>query len=121
MDKNVHEYFRQAWRRLATRTDLNGCRGPIVFGPDGLCAAFEVCLEQGRIARADYRCTTCVTLVALCEHLSELAVGMHADDISRLRPELLLERHPEVPPGRQDRAALALTAFTAAVKVNQRN
>jgi len=70
----------------------------------GNCASFQVELEAGRITRAVYRCTTCVTLVALCEHLAELAVGSSVEEAAAWEAQLLLRRHPEVPRERRDRA-----------------
>ena len=69
-----------------------------------------------RITKADYRCTTCVTLVALCEHLAELAEGMRLSDAARYEPEVLIGKHPEIPPERRDRAGLAAEALRAAAR-----
>jgi hypothetical protein len=111
----IHDYFRKAMHspRTAAREDGSG---PVVSGPDGLCAAFDLEIEQPSIVRASYRCTTCVTLVALCEHLAELAAGRTVEDALGLDPEILLRFHPEVPVERRDRAALASTALRMAIQ-----
>lgn len=87
-----------------------------MHGADGNCAAFQVQTEQGRIQRAEYHCTPCVTLVALCEHLSELAAGISLEDARRYEPQVLLGYHPEIPAERRDRATLAVEAFRTAVR-----
>jgi NifU-like protein involved in Fe-S cluster formation len=96
--------------------------GPLVYGPDRNCALFNLDFERARIVKAVYRCTTCVTLVAFCEHLSELVVGMPAERALKLDAEHLLRHHREVPAGRRDRAFLAVNALKIAVQYSiQRN
>ena len=93
-----------------------------MFGPDRTCASFNLKFERARIVKAVYRCTTCVTLVAFCEHLSELVVGMPAERALNLDAEYLLRCHREVPAERRDRAFLAVTALKIAVQFSvQRN
>ena len=83
---------------------------------DGACAVFHMEVGRDRIRRAVFRSTACVTLTALCEHLAELAEGMSLGEAVAFEAETLLELHPEVPPERRDRAALAVEAFRAAGK-----
>jgi NifU-like protein involved in Fe-S cluster formation len=87
-----------------------------VFGPDRNCALFNLEFERARIVKAIYRCTTCVTLVAFCEHLSELVVGMPTEHALSLEAEYLLRYHREVPAGRRDRALLAVNALKIAIQ-----
>ncbi len=115
LHKTVHDYYRQAYRKLARLPEAGAPRFAAVFGADNNCAAFQLEVAGGFIARADYRCTTCVTLIALCEHLAELAIGMSVEEASGYRPVLLLDRHPEIPPGRRDRAELAVQALKVAL------
>jgi NifU-like protein involved in Fe-S cluster formation len=67
-----------------------------------------------RIIAADYRCSTCITLVALCEHLAELLIGFTADQAVQYTADRLLALHPEIPPERRNRAALAIDAMQSA-------
>lgn len=116
MRKTVHDYYRQAWQGFARAPRSGAWKGSSVFGAGGNCASFQVELEAGRITRAVYRCTTCVTLVALCEHLAELAVGSSVEEAAAWEAQLLLRRHPEVPRERRDRAELAVRALRAALR-----
>jgi len=111
----VFDYFQSAFRRLPLHAEPAVRLGPLVLGPDRLCAAFHVPHEAGRIERVAYRCTSCATLVALCEHLSELASGRTLAEARRLDASALLALHPEIPAGRRDRSALAVAAFHAAL------
>jgi len=114
--RTVHDYFGQAYFRLARNGVRPGLRGPLICGPDGICAAFALETERDRITRVDYRCATCVTLVALCEHLAELASAMTVDEAARYKPRFLLDHHPEIPPERRDRAFVAVEAFRSAAQ-----
>ena len=113
----VFDYFQLAFRRLPLRVEPPVPLGPLVLGPDRLCAAFHVPHEAGRIERVAYRCTSCATLVALCEHLSELASGRTLAAARLLDAPALLALHPEIPAGRRDRSTLAVAAFRAALPV----
>jgi hypothetical protein len=112
---DIHHYFQRALRRLASGTGTDGFNAGLVRSADGLCAGFIIEASGPRIVRADYRCTTCATLVGLCEHLVEAAAGVPASEAAAMDAEWLLARHPEVPPGRRDRAGLAAAAFRAAL------
>jgi len=76
-----------------------------------------VSTQGNRIEAADYRCTACATLLALCEHLAELARGMAIDSARALTPEALLRLHPETPRQKRVRAHTAVAAFQAALVV----
>ena len=111
MRRTVHDYFVQAMRRgRGTR-----CK-TLVFDRDGNCAGFALEAFDGRIHTAGYRATTCATLVALCEHLAELALGMTLQEATSLEAQCLLALHPEIPPSRYDRAGLVVAAFRAALE-----
>ena len=113
MAKGVYDYFTQALRR--SRGPLIGTPGHVVFGADGVQALFAIDGAAGRIAAATYRCTTCVTLVAFCEHLAELVHGATLEQAASLRAADLLALHREVPDGRTDRASVAVAALHAAL------
>ena len=109
---STYDYFQRAYRRGAqTRA---GTPGMLVRGSDGNCAVFWLDAPAGIISSVQYRSTTCVTLLAFCEHLSELAVGMALDQARQHNPEQLLALHPDVPQYRADRATLASEAFRSA-------
>ncbi|HBY63799.1 MAG TPA: hypothetical protein DEH78_28575 [Solibacterales bacterium] len=78
-------------------------------------AGFTVTVREGRVIRAEYRATTCVTLVALCEELSHMVLGMDREAARAVTSESLLALHPEIPLERLARAALAVRAFQAAL------
>jgi hypothetical protein len=111
----IYGYFRRAYRRSAWGRALPDA-GPIVFGPDLNCALFSLEFDGACIVKAAYRCTTCVTLVAFCEHLSELVIGLRVEHVLRLEAEHLLYYHQEVPVERRDRALLAMNALKIAVQ-----
>ena len=111
---STYDYFHRAFRRGAqTRA---GTAGKLVQGAGGNRAIFWLDVAHGRISSAQYRCTTCVTLLAFCEHLSELAIGMPVEQAMRHNPEQLLALHPDVPQYKADRATLASEAFCSAVR-----
>ena len=109
---STYDYFHRAFRRLQSRA---GTAGTLIQGADGNCAIFWLDAPQGIINSAHYRCTTCVTLLAFCEHLAELAVGMPVEQALQHNPDQLIALHPDVPQYRADRATLASEAFRSAV------
>ena len=90
---STYDYFHRAFRQAV----------------GGNCAIFWQDAPQ-------YRCTPCVTLLAFCEHLSELAIGMPVEQAMRHNPDQLLALHPDVPQYKADRATLASEAFCSAVQ-----
>jgi NifU-like protein involved in Fe-S cluster formation len=110
----VQDYFERALRRAADPP--SGIPGEPCFDRDGATAQFWISADaSGRIAAARYRCTTCMTLVALCEHLAELVEGKTVGAARSRTAERLLSLHREVPPVRQSRASLAISAMQSAV------
>ena len=112
MRRDVYHYFQQAYRR-----QLQPLLSPLrLISEDGLQAAFAIRLcDAGRIERVEYRCTTCMTLVALCEHVAEQLLGATLEEARALDAGQLLKQHPEIPPSRRSRAHLALNAARAAL------
>lgn len=110
----VYDYFQRACRRDSDR--FCGISGEQCFDSDGNSAEFRLDARDGRIRSAQYRCTTCVTLVALCEHLAEVLTGSALDEASSWTPERLLALHPEIPAMRRDRATLAVMAVQSALQ-----
>lgn len=90
-----------------------GAAGETVRDADGTFACFRLEAEQGRIVSAQYRCTSCMTLVGLCEHLAHILPGLTPEEALGIN---LLGMHPEIPAARRDRADLALRAMRSAVR-----
>ena len=112
MAATVYDYFQQALRRPSG----TAVAGPTVRDAEDNLAAFHVTREDGRIAATAFRATTCVTLLALCEHLCHLASGLTITEAAAIDAGRLLAIHPEIPPARRNRAELAVRAFQQALK-----
>ena len=113
MGLSVYDYFQRAMRH--TMATPNGLCGELVASSDGNSALFYIEAELGWITRASYRCTSCMTLVALCEHAAELVSGTRLQSAAAITGEALLALHPEIPVMRQDRANLAASALLSAI------
>jgi hypothetical protein len=111
---STHDYVQRAFRRISqTRT---GAPGNLIQDEEGNCAVFWLQAPQGLISAAQYRCTTCAALLAFCEHLSELAVGMPIEQASEYQADNLIALHPDIPKYKSNRAKLASEAFRSAVQ-----
>lgn len=84
---------------------------------NGLSAAFSIRLCDGgdTIGDVGFRADTCVTLIAYCERLAELATGRSLGAAARLSAPDLVAELAGVPPLKQDRATLTVAAFRAAL------
>jgi len=112
--KTIHDYFQQA---LAdSHNTLTSPSRSLVSDKDGNCAAFEVKQDRGKVLDVRFKCTTCITLVALCEHIADLARGMNIGKAREIDSQMLLNLHPEVPAELSNRASLACRAFRAALR-----
>jgi NifU-like protein involved in Fe-S cluster formation len=113
MRRDVYHYFQQACRRRlqAVPSPLR----PVTQGDAEAAFVLNV-VGPGRIQSVEYRCTTCMTLVALCEHVAECLQGATVEEAKALTAEYILELHPEVPPNRHARAHLAIAAARAAME-----
>jgi len=116
MRRDVYHYFQQAYRRTLDPA----VPPPLVARQvvlDDAEASFAVRLgSDGRVASVVYRCTTCMTLLALCEHVAEELRGATLDQARSLCAEDLLRKHPEIPVSRQSRARLAVAAAQTAME-----
>ncbi|MCC6344556.1 MAG: iron-sulfur cluster assembly scaffold protein [Bryobacterales bacterium] len=106
----VYNLFQQALRR---RRGMRGRMGPLLE-EDGVYVRYSLEYLAGTVASAEYQCSSCVTLVAFCEHLRQWIPGHTAKEAAALRYEEVLAQFPEVPPERKGRARLALRALQAA-------
>jgi hypothetical protein len=96
--------------------DPTGRSGDRVQSGDGVSAVFYIDTVGERLEIVNYRCSTCVTLVAFCEHLREMIKGTTLSDAMRVTAADLLSLHKEVPAERHGRAALAVQAMHSAVR-----
>ena len=111
----VYEYFQRACRR--EHPDPGGVAGDPVSDPDDNTVLFWLeATPGGRLVAAEYRCTTCVTLVSLCEHLAELLPGTTTGEAAEFSARSLLELHPGIPESKQGRASLAIEAMQSAIR-----
>jgi NifU-like protein involved in Fe-S cluster formation len=92
-----------------------GLSGVLCRDAAGLTAQFSLCCEGGRIVDLRFRACSCATLVAFCELITELAFEMRLASAAALTPARLIRELSGVPPLKQDRATLAVTAFRSAV------
>jgi NifU-like protein involved in Fe-S cluster formation len=110
----TYDYFQRALRRPLE--PLTGAVGRRVQDESGNAAQFAVELQDGRIVGVRYRCTSCTTLVAVSEHLAELAAGCTSDAMLAMSLDELLALHSGVPEAKRGSAALALHAFQSALE-----
>ncbi|MCC7497214.1 MAG: hypothetical protein IT160_06530 [Bryobacterales bacterium] len=113
--RSIYDYFQQAGRRPKNTEACTA--GELVPGSAGNTAIFYLEATKHRITKVVFRCTSCMTLVALCEHLSELALGLGAGQAEKLDPALLLRLHPDIPSYLQNRAELACAALHSAISI----
>lgn len=118
MSRTIYDYFQRACYRVLESP--RGEAGLTVYDPDGNSVVFWLEIARSRVASVQYKCTTCVTLLGLCEHLCEILVGKPLSELASFRAEDLLALHPEIPPERQSRAELAIEALRSAVKKSSR-
>jgi hypothetical protein len=113
MRRDVHYYFQKACRR-----QLRPLTEPMhIVADENVQAGFAIRLgSTERIDIIDYRCTTCVTLVALCEHLAEELRDSTVEFARSLTAAKILALHPEIPLSRGSRAHLAVAAVHAALE-----
>jgi NifU-like protein involved in Fe-S cluster formation len=89
--------------------------GQAVEGPDGLRASFSLNCQGQQLERISFKASTCITLVAYCEALSELAEGQELRTAIQITPIELVARLPQVPELKRDRASLAVRALQSAI------
>ncbi len=97
------------------RQELVGHLGTPVQDSHGRTARFSILVEGGTVTGLGFRASTCITLVAYCERLCEIASGRDAASILRMRPADVVAALPGVPAARHDQAVLALRALHGAL------
>lgn len=83
---------------------------------EGLRARFSLRRDgRGRLMAVRFQCSACVTLIAYCQALAEHETGRPLAPSPVLEADQLALKVAGVPPFRQDRAALAVAAWRAAL------
>lgn len=112
--RSVNDYFDLGRQRI--RAPVLAVEGAERRLDDAIFARFSLRLEDERIAAVSFRASLCITLVAYCELLAELAEGRTLAEAVRLSATELVAEMPGVPVIKQDRATLATCALFAAVQ-----
>lgn len=107
--RNVSDLFDRG-RRRARQSPLP-IQGDEHRDPNGLAARFSLAVEGGRLLNVSFKATTCITLIAYCELITELTGGESIPQAARLSVADLIAELPDVPALKRDRAPLAVAAF----------
>jgi NifU-like protein involved in Fe-S cluster formation len=105
--------FDRGYRR--NRLDPFPFEGAELRDANDLSARFSLDLANGVIKGIRFRVSTCITLIAYCELITELAAGKTAREAAALSEEELIAALPDVPAMKRNRASLAINAFRAAL------
>jgi NifU-like protein involved in Fe-S cluster formation len=111
--RTVSELFNRGFQRNRAAPCAIG--GMTRSDGDALTACFSLELDGDRLAQIGFRASSCATLIAYCELVAELATGQPLGIAARLTPAQLVAELSGVPLLKQDRAALAVAAFHAAL------
>lgn len=110
---SVNELFERGFRRM--REVPRATDGDTCSDAEGNEARFSLEIEDGKIAALGFRASPCATLIAYCELICETAPGLSPDMAAALAPRQLIDTLEGVPLLKQNRAALAVAAFRAAL------
>ncbi len=111
----VSECFDRGTRR--SRREWLSISGVPCSDASGLRAQFSLEVADATISGANFKASSCVTLIAYCELLAATVTGQPLPDAIRLTPADLSEALPGVPLVKQDRAILAIRALQSAIAV----
>src|SRR5262245_49763760 len=109
----VTELFERGLRRLReTEVAIDGeaCRDT-----EGNFARFGLRVSAGRIERVGFRCSSCATLIAYCELITEMMPNFSREIARGLTAPEIVQALPGVPALKHARAALAVAAFRVAL------
>jgi NifU-like protein involved in Fe-S cluster formation len=109
----VSELFERGFRR--NRAAPLPIEGAAMRDADGNTARFSLTIAEGRIVEANFRVSSCATLIAYCELIAELVPGSQPDIARALTATELVDRLTGVPTLKRARALLAVAAFRAAL------
>ncbi len=116
--RTVSDLFDRGYKR--NRLPPFAIEGAALHGENDLSARFSLGLKNGMIESVRFHASTCITLIAYCELLTELAAGKYLRDAVRISEEELAAVLSDVPAMKRDRAPLALNAFRAALAAASR-
>jgi len=91
--------------------------GRVAHDGDGRTAQFSIEVEGGVIKAVSFNVSTCATLIAYCEFVSEDITGATLSQAVALTPEQVIAPLKGIPPHKYDCARLATTALRGAVKI----
>ena len=115
----VSDLFERGFRR--NRSAPLPVLGAELSDTDGNTARFSLAIADERIVDANFRASSCATLIAYCEFIAELVPGARLEIVTALTAADLVEAVPGVPALKRPRAVLAVAAFRAALaKANER-
>ena len=111
--QSVTELFERGYRRnYATPLSI---RGAALADTEGNRAEFSLELSAGRLAAIGFRATTCATLIAYSELIAETVPGVAVAIAREFSAADLVDALAGVPELKRARAALAISAFRAAL------
>jgi hypothetical protein len=110
---SVTELFQRGFAR--NRAAPLPLRGAARGDAEGNRAEFSLRLAAGRIAALGFRATTCATLIAYCELIAETVPGFSLAIAREFSAADLVDALEGVPAQKHGRAALAISAFRAAL------
>ena len=111
--QTVSELFERGYRRNYAAP--HSIRGAALTDAEGNRAEFSFELSAGRIAAIGFRATTCATLIAYSELIAETVPGFAIGIAREFSAEDLVDALEGVPELKRARAALAISAFRAAL------
>ncbi|HEX9736939.1 MAG TPA: iron-sulfur cluster assembly scaffold protein [Thermoanaerobaculia bacterium] len=111
--RSIGDYFDDG--RCRSRRPPLPIEGATQQADDGVWTSFSLDLDGDRIAAVSFRSSTCITLVASCECLVEIVEGLSLREAA-VASSQLVDRLPGVPEMKRHRAALARSAFLAALQ-----
>lgn len=111
---SLKDLFEAALQRPRPR-DFGNRAGRAADETQRLLVEIVLDIQDGVVSQAEFRATTCATLLAYCELLVRMVRGQRTLEALRIRAEDLVDRVRGVPPYRQSRASLAVAALRAAL------
>jgi NifU-like protein involved in Fe-S cluster formation len=109
----VSDLFERGFRR--NRAAPLPILGAELSDTEGNTARFSLAIADERIVDANFRASSCATLIAYCEFIAELVPGARLEIVTALTATDLVEAVPGVPALKHPRAVLAVAAFRAAL------
>jgi NifU-like protein involved in Fe-S cluster formation len=111
--QTVTELFERGYRR--NYAEPLSIRGMALTDAEGNRAEFSLELAAGRLAAIGFRATTCATLIAYSELIAETVPGFAIGIAREFSAADLIDALAGVPELKRARAALAISAFRAAL------